>query len=192
MGTTIKCSLSAKSLRAAAKAVEEYRKSLDKKCEIFRKRLAEVGVEVAQENRGEYAGYITFTPEAGDGNVTYLVGKGEKIHRVWKYKGGERGYDVDPLLLAEFGSGFLSEVLFDITGVGQGTMPGQKHAFDPNGWHWVDKNPKGGIPLKDGWYSHKSKGEAPTHPMYQAEIAMLENVAKIAREVFETNEVIRC
>lgn len=192
MGTVLKVKLSAESLAKAATEVERYRKSLDEKGRMFRQKLIERGIEVAQENSGEYAGYISFTFDTGSGDVSYLVGKGEKIHREWRYRGGTKGYDVDPLLLAEFGSGWLSEVLFAVDGVGQGTMPEQKHAFDQDGWRWVDRNPKDGIPMKNGWYAHRSKGESPTHPMYHAEMAMLEDVAKIAREVFQTNEVIRC
>ena len=77
--------------------------------------------------------------------------------------------------MAEFGSGWLSEVLFNVSGVGQGTFPGQIHAFDEKGWYWT---------TEDG-VKHHSIGEKPTHPMHNAMNEMIRDVEKIAVEVFK-------
>ena len=79
--------------------------------------------------------------------------------------------------MAEFGSGHLAEVLFDIAGVGQGTFPGQTHAFD-DVWHWKEWRDD----HTGEW--HHSKGFRPTHPMYQAEMDMIKEVVNIAKEVY--------
>ena len=191
MGTVIKCRLSVESLRQAAAEVEKYRKSLKTKCQLFRKRLIEVGIDTAKSNCGDYTGMIVFEPQDGNQNTSYLVATdGQKIVREWytsrknaEQGKGTRSYEVSPLLLAEFGSGWLSSVLFDIAGVGQGTMPDSYgHAFDTNGWFWYDE---------DGT-KHHSYGEEPSHPMYAASMAMLFEVDRIGKEVFRTNEVIKC
>ena len=83
--------------------------------------------------------------------------------------------EVNVLAMAEFGSGKLAKVLFDIGGVGRGTFPGQTHAFDDEGWSWKEIG-------TDRW--HHSVGVEPTHPMYNAYIHMLEQIDAIAQEVF--------
>ena len=87
---------------------------------------------------------------------------------------------LSPILLAEFGSASYAEVLFDVEGVGQGTFPGQTHAFEDSWWYkeW-DENGKG--EWKRGF------GVTPTHPMYHAEMKMYEQVYNIARKVFRTD-----
>lgn len=190
MGTTIKCGLSAQSLLKAADEVRKYRASLEDKCREFREQLVKVGIDSAKANCGAYAGMIMFYQQDVSSNMTMLIAvDNAKIVRTWYASKRDalagknpRSYSVSPLLLSEFGSGWLSKVLFDIDGVGQGTMPGQTHAFDANGWFWYDE---------DGVKQH-SEGEAPTHPMYAASMAMLVEIENVARKVFGTNEVIQC
>jgi hypothetical protein len=156
--------------------LEEYRDSLSGKAKLFKERLIEAGIDTAKSNCGEYAGYIVFEPKNLDGDISYLIAfDGEKIIREWKYKGGVKTATVSPLLMAEFGSGFLAKVLDDVPGVGQGTFPGQKHAFDAKGWWW--ETPDG--------VKHHSYSEAPTFPMHSASMAMLFEADRIAKEVFK-------
>ena len=171
------------SIDKAIKELETYQNEFHKKVALFKERLLEeVGVKTAYENAGEYGSYIIFEAKDTDAKVSFLVGKdGQKIVKEWyasKKNGLEhknvRSYEISPLLMAEFGSGFLAKVLDDVSGVGQGTMPGQKHAFDPEGWAWYDEN---GI-------KHKSEGEAPTFPMHAASMAMLMEADRVAKEVF--------
>lgn len=182
MGTVLKVKLSAESLAKAATEVERYRKSLEEKCSIFRRKLIEKGIDTAKSNCGEYAGMIVFECEDGKDSSFLVATDGSKAKRRWMYKGKVKEVEVSPLLMAEFGSGWLADVLFDVGGVGQGTFPEQRHAFDPQGWWWT---------TPDG-VKHHSEGEAPTHPMYAATMAMLFEADRIAKEVFQTNEVIQC
>lgn len=170
------------SVQRAIDNLESYKRRLEDRVVFFKKRLIEVGIKTAQANSGEYGSYITFSCENLDSEVSFLQGKDNQlIVKEWyaskknalEHKNVRR-YEISPLLMAEFGSGFLAKVLYNIGGVGQGTMPDQKHAFDASGWYWYDE---------DG-VKHHSEGENPTFPMHAANMAMLFEVDRIAREVF--------
>lgn len=164
------------SIEKGIKELEAYKLWLRERMVVFKQKLIEHGIDTAESNCGEYKGMIVFKPKDVDEDVSWLIAfDGEKIVREWKYKGGTKTAVVSPLLMAEFGSGWLAKVLSNIDGVGQGTFPGQKHAFDPHGWWWT---------TPDG-ERHHSIGEAPTFPMYAASMAMLFDADKIAREVFK-------
>lgn len=176
----ITVALNDKSIWKAIHELEDYRNSLAYKTETFVRELLKEGIRVAQENVGGYGKYIQFYKEGKGGirTVGYLIAEDKKITTTWDYKGEKRTATVSPLLMAEFGSGKLAEVLFAISGVGQGTFPGQTHAFDEGGWNykeWQDDH-------KGAW--HHSVGSAPTHPMYKADMEMIQKVDEIAREVF--------
>ena len=179
MKKRIYVSLTAKgSIDKAIKELETYQNEFHKKVKEFKERLLDVGVKTAYENAGEYGEFILFKPEDTDAKVSFLVGKdGQKIVKEW-YKDKNltkyESYEISPLLMAEFGSGWLARVLDNVAGVGQGTMPHQTHAFDPNGWWWYDA---------DG-VKHHSEGEAPTFPMHAASMAMLMEADRVAKEVF--------
>lgn len=172
------------SIDKAIKALEAYKQSLIEKTEELVEKLLNVGVETGQANNGQYAGMILFKKEiipGSDGVEGLLIATdGKKIVREWKYKGGLKQAIVSPLLMAEFGSGWLSKVLStgdyrdNGLGVGQGTFPGQVHAFDKDGWWW--ETPDG--------VKHHSYGEAPTYPVNSALFAMMFEVDRIAKEVF--------
>ena len=160
------------------KQLEEYKVSLHDKCDIFVERLAEAGIKVAYAHVGEYGDHITFESVKGGDGVTFLKGSDNPVMVEWytdKKGTHKRSYEVSPLLLSEFGSGWLAVVLYDIAGVGQGTMPGQRHATDPKGWYWYDE---------DGT-KHHSIGVPPTFPMHNAIMAMMEQADRIAKEVFK-------
>ena len=141
------------------------------------------GIETAKANSGQYKRYISFRKEVAvddDGVEGYLIATdGVKLIREWytdAKKTHKRGYEVSPILLAEFGSGWLSVVLDNVAGVGQGTMPNSYgHAADDDGWYWYDEN---GI-------KHHSIGESPTFPMHNAVIEMMNDIEAVAREVFK-------
>lgn len=161
------------------KSLEDYKESLNDKTEIFRERLAEVGIKAAYAHSGQYGNSTIFESKDGGEGVTFLVGRDKNlILKEWftdKKGKHKRSYEISPLLMAEFGSGWLAVVLYDIAGVGQGTMPGQKHATDPNGWVWYDA---------DG-VKHRSIGEPPSFPMHNAIMAILSEADRIAREVYK-------
>lgn len=172
----ISLSLNSKDVNRVIGELKRYRDSLESKNQIFVERLLDVGIKVAEQYTGKYTGYISFEKEVkGKGLCTIGILKGKDTKPFiswWYHKGGKKVVEVSGILMSEFGSGWLSEVLFDVSGVGQGTFPGQTHATDDI-WHWTDD--KG---------THYSRGESPSHPMYNAEMRMLDQIYSIAREVF--------
>jgi hypothetical protein len=173
-----------KSLEKAIRELKEYKRTLHEKTEQFVARLIDVGIDTAESNCGQYAGLIVFkkhlfTFEDGVDGVIVAT-DGSKIVREWMRDGSVVSAEVSPLLMAEFGSGWLANVMStqdyrsNTLGVGQGTFPGQTHAFDKDGWWW--QTPDG--------ERHHSIGEAPTYPMYSAMLAMQFEVDRIGREVF--------
>ena len=158
--------------------LESYKKTLNRQIELFLNRLLDVGISIAESNSGTYGRYIIFEKKVNVSESEYVgILNGRDAHKVfkeWQTRDGTDGYEISPILMAEFGSGWLAQVLGDVQGVGQGTMPNAKgHANDPKGWYWKDD---------DGW--HHSFGEAPTMPMHRASVQMLVNINRIAHEVF--------
>ena len=172
----IKMKLNQNSIKQAISDLNRYKSTLHAKNELFIEKLLEVGITIANHNRGRYANYISFEKKVEGSNdqvIGILSGMNSgKCTSWWYYKGGKKEVEINALAMAEFGSGWLAEVLFDITGVGQGTFPGQKHAYD-DAWYWVDDK---GL--------HVSQGELPQHPFYNAEMQMIEQIELIAKEVF--------
>jgi hypothetical protein len=162
--------------------LNDYKVDLAKKCNEFVSRLIDYGIEIAKDNVGEYGEYIVFRKEldsTDDGVEGMLIAtNGRKLVREWytdKATTNKRSYEVSPLLLAEFGSGWLARVYVNVQGVGQGTMPNAYgHAFDESGWWWYDESGE----------KHHSVGEAPTYPMHTAMLAMMFEIDKIGKEVF--------
>ena len=180
MAKTITIKLNQSSIQNAIKELKQYQNDLDRKCEIFCQRLAELGIQTAKENTGNFGKYISFTYEVKDrtkGCKAVMVATNTGIiHSEWQTKEGVKSADVSPILMCEFGSGLKAENPKGIPGVGTGTFPGQTHAEDPNGWYWMD--------LDGEW--HHSYGVTPKMPMYHASIEMILNIRKIAREVFRS------
>ena len=180
MPKTITMTLSQSSIQNAIKELRQYQNDLNRKCEIFCQRLAELGIQTAKENTGNFGKYISFTYEVKDrtkGCKAVMVATNTGIiHSEWQTKEGVKSADVSPILMCEFGSGLKAENPNGIPGVGTGTFPGQTHAEDPNGWYWMD--------LDGEW--HHSYGVTPKMPMYHASIEMILNIRKIAKEVFSS------
>ena len=177
------------SLNKAIQALQDYKKEIERKSQKLISDLLDIGIIAAKANSGKYAGKILFTKEFPETKTGLLIAiDGEKIISEWIRDGEIATAEVSPLLMAEFGSGWFAEVLFpNVEGlVGQGTFPGQTHAFDEGGWYWRDFDQEeydatGNIKTKVNW----SKGEQPTHPMHNASVAMLSEIDKLAKEVFK-------
>lgn len=176
------------SLDKAIQALMDYKREIEEKSHKLVENLLEIGIVAARANCGKYAGKILFAKEFESMNAGVLIATdGEKIISEW-WRGEELvSAEVSPLLMAEFGSGWFSEVLFpEVNGlVGQGTFPGQTHAFDEGGWYWRTTDEEA---LANGEFKttlHHSMGENPTHPMHNALVAMLSEIDKIAKEVFK-------
>lgn len=175
----IKADLSVSGIMELQKQLEDYKKHLARKAELFIAELANVGIQVAKSNAGGFGKYIIFSmrtePKIDGCKVIFYARDSASIISEWKTKDGIKTAEVSPLLMAEFGSGFKAENPMGIEDVGQGTFPNQKHAFDSGGWYWIDTND----------VLHHSSGIAPTQPMYKASKAIRLNVQRIAKEVFK-------
>lgn len=170
-------------IKSVIKDLRDYQEEFEDKREIFIRRLMELGIRTANVHLGEFAGMVMFEKTIDENGGIIVASDKEKLVKVWytdKKLTKERSYEVSPLLLAEFGSGWLAEVSSGVNmaspigEVGQGTMPEQKHAFDENGWFWYDEDGE----------KHHSYGTAPTHPLYNAVIEMQTQIELVAREVF--------
>lgn len=167
-----------KSIERAIRSLEKYRDSLPKRSETFVNRLLAVGISTAKVHTGKYGGYIKFERQVNGTEGMLVATNSKKLVKMWYDKRGRKigSYEVSPILLAEFGSGWLADVVWDVAGVGQGTMPNAKgHAKDPQGWQWYDSSGR----------LHHSIGEVPTYPMHNAMVAMINEINSIGQEVFK-------
>lgn len=169
----INIKLDTRSTKMAIRNLKRYHKQLQEKCNLFVDKLLDEGISTARLNCGEYGQFITFTKSFG-GNKDTVKGTLTAVGTPVIRERGNKVYEVDPLLMAEFGSGWEAEVLDNVSGVGQGTFPGQTHAFDPRGWWYTD----------DSGNTVHSYGESPTFPMHSASIAMLFAIDTTIKEVF--------
>ena len=175
----IKEDLSVKGIENAKKKLIQYRDvELPRKCKEFVERLANEGITVGKQNVGEFGKYITFSMQTNqykDGcKAIMLASENGKIISSWQTKDGIKTAEISPLLMAEFGSGWGAENPMKVEGVGQGTFPNQTHAFDREGWYWIDL---------EGNLNH-SYGITAKMPMYKARNKIIEKITTIAKEVF--------
>ena len=161
----IKCTLSSDSLFKAAKAVQEYKNSLNRKVDEFVERLADIGVEtisatlsdIPQEEKDTDSPQVGHTAVSGGRIEVYLSGT--------------------QVLFIEFSAGITfgsnNYPLPSGASYGAGTYPGKWHWDDPGGW-WY---------RKDG-ESHHTYGNKAYMPMYNADAQMRQQIERIAKEVF--------
>ena len=113
--------LDTKSIEKTVKELEKYRDSLSSKSEQFINRLMDEGIKVAYQHLGRYTGYVEFTKEITNDGTHYvgvLIGENSKpFINTWKVKSGEKSVEVNSILMAEFGSGWLANVIWDVSGV---------------------------------------------------------------------------
>lgn len=167
-------------VREAITQLQAYKNSLDYKLADAVDRLIELGVNVAViHTESEYGSLIRFSKELN--SVTnhtveaFLIGEDvTEVVRSWSYKGGVKTVSVSPLLMSEFGSGMFAENPLNVSGVGRGTFPEQKHAFETS-WWWQDP---------DTNERHTSSGFIPTQPMFNARNEMMVEIARVFSEVF--------
>ena len=164
---TIKCNLSGKSIRNAIKELKNYENNLQRKNQIFVQKLADVGILVIRETMEsipteEKGSYYTETINNSNGDLVGAAIRltGDKVLFLEFSAGVTYGTDAYPL---PSGSEY-----------GIGTYPGQTHAYDPNGWWYIDENGE----------KHHSYGNRAYMPMYHAEEAIILAIRSIAKEVF--------
>jgi len=174
--------LSDKSIRKARKQLLQYQADMQYKLGLFVSLLINKGYKVAMRNKGDYSAYIMIlqhTDEVDENSakgilMAYNV---QTCIREYMVSATEiKRVEVSPVLMAEFGSGWKAKNEFpDVTGVGQGTFPGQIHAFDPGGWSYM---------TPDGMW-HRSSGEEPSMPMLKAKRRMEREITKTIKEVWK-------
>lgn len=178
MAKPINITLSEDSIQNALNKLKQYKQDILKKCEQLVSELADDGIEVGKNNTGNFGHYIIFSKqiEPNNNGCTAIIVATEtgQIISQWQTSDGIKTADVSPLLMAEFGSGWRAQPHFDDDRGGQGTFPGQTHAFDSEGWYWRDL--EGNL--------HHSYGITPTMPMYKAYSHMEQNIISKAKEVF--------
>lgn len=204
--TTIDIDLDRKALTQSIKQLRAYRDDLIKRGEMFVSRLAAEGVTVAQGRMvdNKYQRYIRFESRVEVEGKAYIIGFvsgiSDEMHTSYWYPSAtaeeERSAVVNPILMAEFGSGLNANIHGYMAGsaasiAGRGTFPGQTHAYDPRGWFWYES---GSADLGDqdtivgaaanGRIKHHSYGEVPAAPMLTAKGRMWSAVERIARQVF--------
>ena len=174
-----KADLSVKGITQLQKDLLDYKNNtLPNLLKQYVEALAKEGISVGEQNVGGFGKYITFsvkTEVSKDGcKALMLASENGKIISTWKSYGEIKTAEVSPLLMAEFGSGWGAENPMQIPGVGQGTFPGQTHAFDKEGWYWLDENDN----------LNYSRGITAKMPMYKASIRIQEIAKKKAKEIF--------
>ena len=176
---TINISLSVKSVNEAIRQLQQHKQSLQHNCVQLVSELADMGIEVAQNNVGGFGRYITFEKRIDADKygckAIILATETGQIKSQWQTSDGVKTADVSPLLMAEFGSGWRAQPHFDDDRGGQGTFPDQTRAKDPDGWYWRDL--EGNL--------HHSYGITPTMPMYKAYEEIENNIISKAKEVFK-------
>ena len=182
-----------------ANELKHYAETFEGKVQIFLERLADAGIEAAQQNEGDFAGYVVYSKKfefSGETNTVYMVARDSQvIPKAWYVSpksADMREETINPLLMAEFGSGhYAIDAKGEASGLGgQGTLNLFGHAFDANGWYWwtdsADTASDDEITAvsKKGRFKHHSRGVAPSQPIHNAAMACIAQVEGIAKEVF--------
>ncbi len=167
----IKCNLNPKSIKNAIKQLEEYQNSLRDKNELFVKRLCELGIPVIEQNIAIAQG------DSDKGHNTYI-----KINRFGNYARATLVCEGIDLNFIEFGAGIYyngeagssphpkgEEFGYTIGSYGQGKGKNESWVYVADSGEWV-----------------RSHGTEATMPMYKASVEIMQNIRRIAKEVFST------
>ena len=181
MAKKISFGLSSDEVRLAIREIQDYQRSLNRKCEELCRRLTAEGIRIAQVRigTGGFGKYIRLfseiTPEQAGCRAVFYIEDAQKIVSQWQTLEGAKSAVVSPSLMLEFGAGLPAQNPAGIPGVGTGTFPGGIHGNAP-GWWYMD--------LEGNW--HYSSGVSPKMPMYYAGKELRDKVLETAREVFKT------
>ena len=169
------------SIEKAIKELEEYKKKLVSREEIFCQRLANIGANAAMmtiafKGHGDSSRNAQF-------NIQFTA-EGEMVNGVLSItstptvtKDGRVFY---PHLAWEFGAGNYFNGMTSKNpyagkfGMGVGTFPEQTHVPKPGFWYYRDKNGD----------AVRSYGTQETQPMHTAVVEMIKSIEAIAKEVY--------
>ena len=159
------------SIERAIKELEQYKRDLNRKTELFVEELARIGVNIAM---------MTLATK-GSGDSPRGADFAVEINNDGEAVKGMITVSSSSILMWEFGAGIKFNGMTspnpkaDEFGMGPGTYPGQTHVPDPGYWFYYDENGN----------SHYSVGTEATMPMYSASLEMIDNIYRIAKEVFQ-------
>lgn len=169
MAKKISISLSQKSIQNAINEVRKYQRELIDKNELFVRRLAELGIPVIDQNIAVAQG------DSDKNHNTYI-----KINSFGSYSEAKLVVEGSELLYIEFGSGIHYNG-------SAGTSP---HPKGEEFGYTIGSYGKG-QGSKDFWFYYADTGEAvmshgtqSTMPVYKASMEIIQNIRRIAREVF--------
>ena len=177
MAKNISEELSVKGIEAIKRQLLQYKDSLSIKCEKLVSRLLQSGIEVSQSKISEspLGKYVTVTTNISSDKMGcngILIAKGAV-----KEQDGYAPFSV--LLAIEFGAGIHynptpNPLISSEFPYGVGTFPNQIHAYQDLWFYW-DENTQEWKP---------THGVKATMPMYSADMEIIQNVVKFAKEVF--------
>ena len=173
-----KADLSVNGIEALKSQLLQYKDELPTKCEKLVSRLLQSGVDVSQSKISEspLGKYVTVTTNISSdkmGCKGILLAKGAVKE--------QEGYAPFSILLSiEFGAGVHynptpNPLISSEFPYGVGTYPGQVHAFQSEGWMYWDEK------VQEWRHTYGVKA---TMPVYNADMEIIQNVVKIAKEVF--------
>lgn len=169
MAKKISISLSHKSIQNAINEVRKYQRELIDKNELFVRRLAELGIPVIDQNIAAAQG------DSDKNHNTYI-----KINSFGSYSEAKLIVEGTDLLFIEFGSGTHYNG-------SAGTSP---HPKGEEFGYTIGSYGKG-QGSKDFWLYYADTGEVvmshgteSTMPVYKASVEIIQNIRRIAREVF--------
>lgn len=182
--------LDSKELFKLSSDLLKYADDFERKVKVFLAKLAQVGIEVASVNGGDFSSYITYTKKWNNDTTITITASSQTLITEWYAGSGTKTVRTEaiiPLLMAEFGSGHYA--IPGEGGIGgQGTLNVYGHAFDTDGWYWyAEQTPIGSaepVKMVNGRMKYHSMGEKPTQPLHKAVMACIERVEEIAHEVF--------
>lgn len=167
---TIKIDLfDSKSLQLAIKQIQQYQDDLQRKCELFVRRLAEVGIPIIDQNISAAAG------DSDKNHNTYI-----KLNSFGSYSQATLVCEGKDLLFIEFGAGVHYN----------GSAGSSPHPKGEELGYTIGSYGKG-QGKNDFWFYYADTGEVvmshgtqATMPMYRAVLEMRRQILAIAKEVF--------
>ena len=169
MAKKISISLSQKSIQNAINEIRKYQRELISKNEVFVRRLAELGIPIIDQNIAAAHG------DSDKNHNTYI-----KVNSFGSYSEAKLVVEGSDLLFVEFGSGIHYN----------GSSGTSTHPKGEDFGYTIGSYGKG-QGKNDFWFYYADTGEAvmshgteSTMPVYRASQEIIQNIRRIAREVF--------
>lgn len=175
----LKSDLSISGIKALQKQLKDYQNSLNRKCELLAKRLAEAGMPVIDENMAKAA--FTVDEKGIQSGADPQHYTQVKINTFGSYARADLIVEGKELLFIEFGAGVYYNGA-------AGTSP---HPKGEEFGYVIGSYGKGhGVQKVWGYYADSGElvlthGVEATMPVYKASLEIADNVVKIAKQVFE-------